>query len=112
MPTQNFIPLKVTNNVPGGNGLSQAKEEDFVINAALPADLNCIGGGFGLFGFKPVILRSSRLTLFSFQRLLVIFALYDAETMPKRCPGWTLRRVLHSPTNQRYRPHQLYSGRS
>jgi len=40
----NFIPLNVTKNVPGVNGLSQAKFEDFVIQVQLPDDLNCIGG--------------------------------------------------------------------
>jgi hypothetical protein len=43
----NFIPLKVTNNVPGANGLSQAKEQDFEINVAMPANYNCIGASTG-----------------------------------------------------------------
>ncbi|KAF1962550.1 hypothetical protein CC80DRAFT_162731 [Byssothecium circinans] len=38
------IPLKVTNNIPGENGISQAKEQDFTINVELPQNLNCIGG--------------------------------------------------------------------
>ena len=36
--------LTVTNNVPGSNGLSQAKEQDFNITVTLPTDMNCIGG--------------------------------------------------------------------
>jgi hypothetical protein len=43
----NFIPLTVTNNVPGANGLSQAKEQDFEINVAMPANYNCIGASTG-----------------------------------------------------------------
>ncbi|KAL2215119.1 hypothetical protein M432DRAFT_158242 [Thermoascus aurantiacus ATCC 26904] len=43
----NFIPLNVTKNVPGVNGLSQAKFEDFVIQVQLPDDLNCIGASTG-----------------------------------------------------------------
>ncbi|KAI9734295.1 MAG: hypothetical protein M1834_002399 [Cirrosporium novae-zelandiae] len=39
--------LTVSNNVPGTNGLSQAKEKNFVINVALPEDLNCIGASTG-----------------------------------------------------------------
>ncbi|KAH8599788.1 hypothetical protein B0O99DRAFT_321164 [Bisporella sp. PMI_857] len=39
--------LTVTNNVPGANGLSQAKTEDFVINVAMPDDLACTGGSTG-----------------------------------------------------------------
>lgn len=40
--------LTVTNNVPGANGISQAKTEDFVINVAMPADLACTGGMYSL----------------------------------------------------------------
>jgi hypothetical protein len=40
----NFVKLKVANNVPGSNGLSQAKEQDFTINVQMPDDFNCIGG--------------------------------------------------------------------
>ncbi|KAL2005431.1 hypothetical protein VTN00DRAFT_2642 [Thermoascus crustaceus] len=43
----NFVPLKVTDNVPGVNGLSQAKFQNFVMKVALPDDLNCIGGSTG-----------------------------------------------------------------
>jgi len=39
--------LTVTNNVPGVNGLSQGKVEDFVINVAMPSNLACIGGSTG-----------------------------------------------------------------
>ncbi|KAK8214825.1 hypothetical protein M8818_002408 [Zalaria obscura] len=42
-----FVPLTVTNNVPGVNGLSQAKEQDFTIKVALPSDLNCVGASTG-----------------------------------------------------------------
>lgn len=40
----NFVPLTVANNVPGTNGLSQAKEQDFTINVQMPQNFNCIGG--------------------------------------------------------------------
>jgi hypothetical protein len=43
----NFVKLQVANNVPGTNGLSQAKEQDFVINVQMPADFNCIGASTG-----------------------------------------------------------------
>lgn len=39
--------LTVTNNVPGSNGLSQAKEQDFNITVALPSDLACVGASTG-----------------------------------------------------------------
>lgn len=39
--TQN---LTVTNNVPGVNGFSQAKTEDFNITVTMPDTMNCIGG--------------------------------------------------------------------
>lgn len=42
-----FTPLKVANNVPGANGLSQAKEQDFTINVAMPDNFNCIGASTG-----------------------------------------------------------------
>lgn len=42
-----FTKLKVANNVPGANGLSQAKEQDFTINVAMPDKLNCIGASTG-----------------------------------------------------------------
>lgn len=38
--------LTVTNNVPGVNGLSQAKAQDFNITVTMPDDLNCTGGEF------------------------------------------------------------------
>jgi hypothetical protein len=41
--------LTVTNNVPGVNGLSQAKTEDFNITVAMPADLACTGGNCPIF---------------------------------------------------------------
>lgn len=43
----NFVPLTVANNVPGNNGLSQAKEADFTINVQMPANFNCIGASTG-----------------------------------------------------------------
>lgn len=43
----NFIPLTVSNNVPGVNGLSQAKEQQFTINVQMPANFNCIGASTG-----------------------------------------------------------------
>jgi len=36
--------LTVTNNVPGVNGLSQAKTTDFNITVTMPTDLACTGG--------------------------------------------------------------------
>ena len=39
--SQNLI---VTNNVPGVNGLSQGKTQDFNITVAMPANLACTGG--------------------------------------------------------------------
>ncbi|KAF3009656.1 hypothetical protein E8E13_007890 [Curvularia kusanoi] len=42
-----FTPLKVANNVPGSNGLSQAKEQDFTISVAMPDNFNCIGASTG-----------------------------------------------------------------
>ncbi|KAH7413955.1 hypothetical protein DE146DRAFT_13529 [Phaeosphaeria sp. MPI-PUGE-AT-0046c] len=42
-----FTPLKVTNNVPGSFGLSQAKEQDFKINVQMPEKFNCIGASTG-----------------------------------------------------------------
>jgi hypothetical protein len=42
-----FTPLKVTNNVPGSFGLSQAKEQDFTINVQMPEKFNCIGASTG-----------------------------------------------------------------
>lgn len=42
-----FTPLKVANNVPGANGLSQAKEQDFTISVAMPDNFNCIGASTG-----------------------------------------------------------------
>lgn len=40
----NLKNLTVTNNVPGLNGLSQAKTQQFDITVAMPADLACTGG--------------------------------------------------------------------
>lgn len=40
-------PLTVTNNVPGSNGFSQAKTQDFNMTVTLPADLDCTGGSTG-----------------------------------------------------------------
>lgn len=36
--------LQVTNNVPGVNGFSQAKTQDFNITVTMPTNLNCTGG--------------------------------------------------------------------
>ena len=36
--------LTVTNNVPGANGFSQAKTQDFDVTVALPDNLACTGG--------------------------------------------------------------------
>ncbi|KAK1957284.1 hypothetical protein LY78DRAFT_686332 [Colletotrichum sublineola] len=41
------IPLQVTNNVPGVNGFSQAKAQQFNITVKLPADLKCTGASTG-----------------------------------------------------------------
>jgi hypothetical protein len=42
-----LTPLKVTNNIPGSLGLSQAKEQDFTINVQMPDKFNCIGASTG-----------------------------------------------------------------
>ncbi|EOA84324.1 hypothetical protein ACJQWK_00676 [Exserohilum turcicum] len=42
-----FTPLKVSNNVPGSFGLSQAKEQDFTINVQMPQKFNCLGASTG-----------------------------------------------------------------
>lgn len=42
-----FTQLEVTNNVPGSNGLSDAKEQDFTIQVQMPKDFNCIGASTG-----------------------------------------------------------------
>ncbi|KAA8618242.1 repeatdomain containing protein [Pyrenophora tritici-repentis] len=42
-----FTPLKVSNNVPGALGLSQAKEKDFTINVQMPEKFNCLGASTG-----------------------------------------------------------------
>ncbi|GAD95364.1 hypothetical protein SNOG_11034 [Paecilomyces variotii No. 5] len=47
LATNEFIPLQVSNNVPGTNGLSQAKFQNFTINVQLPKDLNCTGASTG-----------------------------------------------------------------
>ncbi|KAK4247144.1 hypothetical protein C7999DRAFT_14796 [Corynascus novoguineensis] len=39
--------LTVTNNIPGANGLSQAKTQDFNITVALPDNMACFGGSAG-----------------------------------------------------------------
>ncbi|KAK2598599.1 hypothetical protein N8I77_011995 [Diaporthe amygdali] len=41
------IPLEVSNNVPGANGFSQAKTQDFNITVKMPADMNCTGASTG-----------------------------------------------------------------
>ncbi|WYZ43578.1 hypothetical protein EsH8_VII_000014 [Colletotrichum jinshuiense] len=41
------IPLEVTNNVPGVNGFSQAKTQQFNVTVTLPADLKCTGASTG-----------------------------------------------------------------
>ncbi|KAF4546409.1 Gas1-like protein [Lasiodiplodia theobromae] len=42
-----FQKLEVSNNVPGENGLSDAKFKDFTINVQLPDNLNCTGASTG-----------------------------------------------------------------
>lgn len=39
--------LAVTNNVPGANGFSQAKTQDFNMTVTMPSTLNCTGGSTG-----------------------------------------------------------------
>ncbi|KAK1979879.1 hypothetical protein LZ30DRAFT_156451 [Colletotrichum cereale] len=52
-PTSNSLggsgqtPLVVTNNVPGVNGFSQAKAQQFNITVKLPADMKCSGASTG-----------------------------------------------------------------
>ncbi|GKT46603.1 uncharacterized protein ColSpa_06784 [Colletotrichum spaethianum] len=41
------IPLEVTNNVPGVNGFSQVKAQQFNITVKMPADLKCSGASTG-----------------------------------------------------------------
>ncbi|KAG7143138.1 hypothetical protein HYQ45_000605 [Verticillium longisporum] len=41
------IPLNVTNNVPGANGFSQAKAQQFKMTVTLPDDLACTGASTG-----------------------------------------------------------------
>ncbi|KAL3590465.1 hypothetical protein FPOAC2_12657 [Fusarium poae] len=43
----NIQNLTVTNNVPGSNGLSQAKTQAFNITVKMPDDLNCFGASTG-----------------------------------------------------------------
>lgn len=42
-----FPNVQVDDNVPGANGFSQAKEQDFVIKVTMPQDLNCTGSSAG-----------------------------------------------------------------
>ncbi|KAF2969725.1 hypothetical protein GQX73_g3799 [Xylaria multiplex] len=42
-----FPNVAVADNVPGVNGFSQAKEEDFTIRVTMPSDLNCTGSSAG-----------------------------------------------------------------
>lgn len=42
-------PLTVTNNVPGANGFSQAKTQDFNMTVTLPDTMTCTGGKFFFF---------------------------------------------------------------
>ncbi|KAI3338134.1 hypothetical protein F4824DRAFT_488667 [Ustulina deusta] len=42
-----FPNVTVEDNVPGVNGFSQIKEEDFVIKLTMPTDLNCTGSSAG-----------------------------------------------------------------
>lgn len=39
--------LKVKNNIPGANGLSQAKAQDFNITVTMPQDMKCTGASTG-----------------------------------------------------------------
>ncbi|KAK1634251.1 hypothetical protein BDP81DRAFT_324910 [Colletotrichum phormii] len=41
------IPLEVTNNVPGANGFSQAKAQQFNVTVKMPADMKCNGASTG-----------------------------------------------------------------
>ncbi|KAI1282886.1 hypothetical protein F5Y07DRAFT_386121 [Xylaria sp. FL0933] len=42
-----FPNVSVADNVPGVNGFSQAKEEDFTIKVTMPTNLNCTGSSAG-----------------------------------------------------------------
>lgn len=42
-----FRNLSVSDNVPGTNGLSQAKAQQFQIKITMPQDINCIGASTG-----------------------------------------------------------------
>ncbi|OBR09225.1 Gas1-like protein [Colletotrichum higginsianum IMI 349063] len=41
------VPLEVTNNVPGANGFSQVKAQQFNVTVKLPADMKCTGASTG-----------------------------------------------------------------
>ncbi|KAH6680075.1 hypothetical protein F5X68DRAFT_33924 [Plectosphaerella plurivora] len=41
------VPLNITNNVPGVNGFSQAKAQQFTMTVTLPADMECTGSSAG-----------------------------------------------------------------
>ena len=45
--TFEFTDLPVSNNVPGANGFSQAKEQDFNVMVKLPDNMNCTGSSAG-----------------------------------------------------------------
>ncbi|KAL8393232.1 hypothetical protein RB595_003140 [Gaeumannomyces hyphopodioides] len=42
-----FVEMTVTDNIPGANGLSTAKTEQFQMKATMPNDLKCTGGSTG-----------------------------------------------------------------
>jgi hypothetical protein len=42
-----YVPLKVGNNIPGKNGLSDAKAQDFTISVQMPNNLKCTGASSG-----------------------------------------------------------------
>ncbi|KLU88678.1 MAS3 protein [Magnaporthiopsis poae ATCC 64411] len=44
----NFTPITITQDVPGANGLSQAKTAQFQMKAVMPDNLSCTGGPGGL----------------------------------------------------------------
>jgi Egh16-like virulence factor len=80
--------LTVTNNVPGVNGLSQGKTQNFNITVAMPSNLACTGGLS-----KPSIFHKFILTISSINWQY----LYCEMSQQRR--RWTIRRMLRCPTD-------------
>lgn len=70
--------LTVTNNVPGANGFSQAKTEDFNMTVTMPTSLNCTGGELPL---RTVVVLESIANI-TVQVLQATSARFAAAIMP------------------------------